>query len=605
MDGWRGSNNLLTTLAQRHGKLERELWSETALWLLCFDRVKLMHFLVATHAPLYPPINWIEDCLSALARHYHSSPPQRHAKRFGHLIRTFFAVLDRETKEQFIFAGSFIRLLLPHFTDVQADDIWERIKLGKIKVHYNTILHFAEYYIKREQVDRSLDALLEANAAGAASSSVAFRSGCSTLLRKSMSHPGGFRMCLRLVEHLSRLGLHLDTRLYNIIILNAIEAGDLQTGHALYRAMLEQRLTPDQYTCAIRLKACKRDIHNAGLLRDVIQDAVTYGNVRTEPLVSSEVLHCLALHHAAHSRSTAFATLAAAYSQFFEPEPLERLGLKFPEDSNGNSSVVHTRMQPTRYAIFYMLSVYLDLNASADETAALYTQWRQGVEAGDPALAACATTPHLSNVFLHRFTRKKSTLLQAAQVLKDMQSPLPSSSGVEQAPPSLITWSIFLHGFAERGELKLAEQVLAYMQSKGMEPDHVTWTSLVGGYAGEQDAEGLVDAVRRSEAAGHAWSAWDQGGLQRFNDKQRLREILETERYERELDFTGDIKGTLEGRLAEAETGDASTFESKQLGSGLRQDGDGAPLPPVTSTAEFADSSAELAELAGSYREIV
>ncbi|TKA75675.1 hypothetical protein B0A55_03194 [Friedmanniomyces simplex] len=598
----------LKIFAQRYGKLEREIWSETALWLLCYDKPRLEQFLLATHAPLYPPINWVEDCLQVLARHYITSSQMDHetrTMRFCQLVQTFLVLLDRQTKERFVFSSSFVRLLLPYCTDAQANEIWASIKLGKVKVHSNTILHFAAHFVKHGQLDESLEALLDAEATGAKTKSVAFRSACSTLLRRSSSHQGGIRTCLRLVELLGNLGVKLDTRMYNIVMLNAIDAGDIETANNLYRAMLEQGRKPSQYTCAIRLKACKLDIDNAVMLRDVIQDAIRYGNVRTDPLVSGEILHCLALHHVKHNPSTAFATLAAAYTQFFEPAPLELLSLKLPNGPSEEGETSQQRMQPPRHAITYMLLVYLDHIASSQEAIDLYTRWRQLVESGHEILADCATTPHVSNVFLRRFTRQRRTLPQTAQVIKDMQTPLPPAAGVKQAPPDLYTWSIFMQGFVERGETKLAEQVLSYMRSKGMKPDHVTWTSLISGYATSQDAEGLVDVIRRADASGDVWDEWTQKGVQQFNDKLRLKKLLERQGFEKRMDFSQDIKGTLAGRLMGETVG-----EGERAGHATRADGWGSVQPeesgmrPPNDEEGFADSSAELAELAGTVRQV-
>ncbi|KAK5745113.1 hypothetical protein LTR17_001564 [Elasticomyces elasticus] len=585
-----GSVFNLKALAKRYNKIEREVWSETALWLVCYDKIGLMDFLLATHTALYPPINWVEDCLQVLARHFHISGETR-PLRFRQLIQTFLILLDRETRERFVFHSSF------------ADEIWANIKLGKVKVHSNTILHFARYFVDNDQLERSLDALLEAHKAGAPTSSVAFRSACSTLLRRSSSHPGGFRLCLRLVEHLGNLGVLLDTRMYNIVLLNAVEAGDLETANSLYGTMLGQGLSPDKYTCAIRLKACKQDIDNAALLRDVIQDAIQYGEVRTNEIVSSEVLHCLALHHVKHNPQTAFATLAAAYIQFFEPASLERLGLRFPSQQQSADAGVQ-RMQPPKHAITYLLSVYLDHNASSDEAIDLYARWRTLVEAGDPVLAGCATTPHLSNIFLQRFTRIKRTLLNAAQVVKDMQKPLPASAGVEQSQPDLHTWSIFMHGFAQRGETKLAEQVLGYMRSKGMEPDHVAWSTLINAYGTGQDGEGLLDVIRRAEASGDVWSEWSQKGVRRFEDKARLRQLLEQQGFERRMDFTTDIKERVfekvsgEGDDVGSDTDGPTAMQSSRHGDVAHRRSSKRPRDG------FADSSAELAEMAGSFRQM-
>ncbi|KAI7257167.1 hypothetical protein KC352_g11007 [Hortaea werneckii] len=218
------------------------------------------------------------------------------------------------------------------------------------------------------------------------------------------------------------------------------------------------------------------------------------------------------------------------------------------------------RLAPTRHVFTYLLLALLRRGASTEKAIELYQRWRQLVEAGDPSLAACATTPHVSNVFLRRFVRRRDTLLQAAQVVKDMQKPLPpptaaGGASIIQAPPNIYTWSIFLHGFASHGQTKLAEQVLTYMRERGIDPNEVTWTSLVGGYARNQDTNGLLDSLRRMQAEGNVFNEWTQGSLRRFRDRDRLRRMLDEERLRRSLDFTGDLKDGLGARLGDGAMG--------------------------------------------------
>ncbi|KAK0926515.1 hypothetical protein LTR91_002166 [Friedmanniomyces endolithicus] len=598
-----GSVWSLTTFAHRHGKLEREIWAETALWLVCYDKVRLVRFLLATHIMLYPPINWVEDCLRVLARHYITSSKlddEMRATRFRGLVRTLLVLIERETKEPFVLSSSFVLLVMPYCTDAQLDEIWARIKLGKVKVHSHTILHFAEHFVKHGQLDRSLDALLDAEAMGARMDSVAFHSACATLLRRSSSHPGGIRMCLRLVEHLGSLGLVIDTRIYSIVMLNAVEAGDLETVSNLYRAMLDQGHQPNEYTFAIRLKACKLQIRNSRMLQEVITDAIKYVDVRTNILVCGEILHCLALHHVKYHRGAAFNTLAVAYTQFFDPAPLERLGIELPPGPKEEADSPQQRMQPSRQVLTNMLWVYLRHKQLPKDTIDCYKRWRQLVASGDKAWAECATAPYVSNVFLHRFTRQQETLLQATQVIKDMQNPLPPTSGIKQAPPNLVSWTIFMRGFVRQGQTKLAEQVLSYMRSKGMEPDHVTWNYLIGRYADDQDAEGLVDVVRRAEAGDEVWNYWAHRRIKNFRDKERLGRLLEEQKFEQRMDFSQDIKKGLSERLMEAAAGEGRQMDEEWSGAPKKA----SKKRPPKDVEGFADSSSELAEMAGSFRQV-
>jgi len=534
--------------ARTHGKLGREVWSEVALWLMYNDNDRLLDFLIATHTSLYPPINWVEDCFSHLSRHYSHLPERSRERGLRRLAKALLILVRRDTNEQFAIRSSFFRHLLPYSAPEQVNELYGVIKSRIVQVHPYTLHHFSDWFGQNGHVEQSLDALLEAAKFLGTVQSLPFRKNCAALLRRCMQHPGGLRVCLRIIENLVSIGVTLNMQLCNIIMLNAVESRDLEVMRSVHSSALGQGLRSDAHTCAIVLKACKLDIDDADNLRLVIQEAIENGDVRHNVVLSTEILHCLALHHTKHNPETAYATVSEAYLQLFDAAPLERLGLRMPSTARRLESGEQP-MAPSNHALCFVVASFLNHTASAQDAQRLYTTWRSLVEAGDPAVASLATASHFANLFMHKFCRAKSSLLQAAAVVKDMQKALPASAGVKQCEPDVYTWSIFLDGFARKSQMRLAEQVLTYMRSKDMEPNQVTWNSLLGGYAAAQDVEGTLDALRRLEGSGATYDEWTAGGLGRLRDQQRLREELEKQRFEQSMDFTRDIKRDLEAKF--------------------------------------------------------
>ncbi|KAE9377970.1 hypothetical protein N431DRAFT_435133 [Stipitochalara longipes BDJ] len=68
--------------------------------------------------------------------------------------------------------------------------------------------------------------------------------------------------------------------------------------------------------------------------------------------------------------------------------------------------------------------------------------------------------------------------------------------------PSVHTWSILLKIFMSQHQTRAAERVLTMMQEKEVEPNFVTWTTLVNGYARLQDTKNTVEVVSRMERSG-------------------------------------------------------------------------------------------------------
>lgn len=524
----------------------REVWLNCALWFLYHQRDLAIGFLVTTHTPSYPPINWVEDCLQYLARHMaHLEDPEQQKQMASRLAHAFVVLADRENGEHLHLQAAFTRHLIPHCSDEQIVEHYEIIKTKKVKVPPHAWQHLVDYFARNQRVEQAWDALLESRKVERGMSELNFLRSCSTVLRASVSHPAGLRLTLSIIENLVGMGLKLNRQLCNVVMINAVEAGDFDTAMSVHHSAIEQVLEPDAYTCAILLKMCKSSVDDGDLLRDIVQLAIRSGDVRRNRIVANEVLHCLALHHVKHNPQTAFKTVFEAYAQLFTPAPLRDLGIKIPDDADSGQAL----MDPDSHTLGYMIATYLDYGTDAQEAHRLYTRWRELVETGAQLFASSAAKPHVATIFLQRFTRLKKTLLHAAQVIKDMQRPLPASAGVTQALPDVVTWSVFLDGFVKNGQVKLAEQILNYMRSKGIEPDDVSWNSLISGYAGAQDLEGTLHALKGYDQTGKAFDKFTYAGLRKFRNRERLRDELEKTQLQRRLDFTDDLRHGLEQRV--------------------------------------------------------
>jgi pentatricopeptide repeat protein len=421
-----------------------------------------------------------------------------------------------------------------------------------VKVDSHTFLQFATHFAKNGHFEQALDAILEAKSANAALDSFAFRSNCATLLRNSIRQPAGLRVCLRIVDNLVKIGVTLNNQLCNIVMLNAVEAGDLKTAFSIYSSLVEHGLEADSYTYAILLKGCKSAIDDAETLNDTIRSAIQHVNLMREPVVSTEILHCLALHHKKHHPERAFDTVADAFAQLFDPAPLQKLGL-LTSTTPQASHLAPEKMQPSCSAMAIMIAMYLDHAYARSQSTfganELYKRFRTLADSGAEPFASMIETDHISNCFLTTFIKSKKGLLCAAEVIKDMQRPSHVLDSKSRCRPTQQSWSIFLHGFTSHGLMKLAEQVLNYMRGKNIQPNKVTWNTLAVGYASAQDVEGTLDVLRRMEEDSVTWDEWTLSGLRKLQDQESLRRELERRREVPQLDFTHDIKDGLGERL--------------------------------------------------------
>ncbi|EME38524.1 hypothetical protein DOTSEDRAFT_83877 [Dothistroma septosporum NZE10] len=554
-------------------------WQQTALWILYHDPERMVDFLLNTRQ--FTPNCSLQPVLQHLADRFTYPQDDTCAKNAAALADAFPRLADRGEHGPLHMKSSFLRLLMPYCSHDQINELYRATKVNQVVISWSTWLHFATHLARSGQFEQALDAIIESSLAGAELDSIPFRSTCATLLRAAIREPSGLRVCLRVVDNLVKLGVTLNIQLCNIVMLNAVEAGDQRTAFAVYNSLVEHGLQADAYTYAILLKGCKAAIDDAEGLNTTIRHAIEHIGVAHEPVVATEIIHCLALHHSKHHPERAFDTLADAYAQLFDLEPLRQLSIVLPHLS-ARLRPDAERMQPPKHVVHIMIAAHLEHTFGQTRSTAiayqLYRRFLALADAGIQPFRDLIRTDHAANAFMMTFGKTKKGLPRAAEVIKDMQRESHQGCG-----PTVQTWTIFLHSFTKHGQMKLAEQVLTYMKDKGMSPNQVTWNVLTAGYATAQDVDGTLDALRRMEADSKVWDRWTEGGLKNLKDQQALAESTQSQYTKRlQMDVDADLKDRLLERISSA---DEVKVEDRQVDDIAEECVDG-----------MADSPGDLAE---------
>ncbi|OQN98988.1 hypothetical protein B0A48_14848 [Cryoendolithus antarcticus] len=545
----------LDRLAEVHATDKQVIWSNCALWLMAYQPSAVGDFLQRTCSDGSLPSHWIVDSLTFASHQSIVLAPKERLAPVTELAKAFLAFANRDNAVRVALGGDLLSHLLHYCSRDQVPAIFQSLKTGNFRVPKANFLHVAVRLAKTNHFDQGIEALLEAHHAGVRVDSVAFRKVCALMFRQAMQQPGGLRVCLRLVDNLVKIGLRLTTRLCNILMLNAIEAGDIKTAHSIHKSLVTHDQEADVYTYALLLKACKQDLGDVETLNNVVRSAITDSNIVRTSVLATEILHCLVLHHTQQNTETAWSMICQAYRQLFDPIPLEELGLSISNATPDYESTTKPMPAPNQ-AIGIMLSAYLQLHskrhAPTPNAHAIYKAYQTFYCDRIPPFTTLAHDDYLANAFLSAFTMSKRTLIHGAEMIKDMQRAAAHSPPIGTAP-TVQTWSIFLRGFTYHGQTKLAEQVLTYMTSKGMKPSQATWNTLAQGYAHDQDVEGLVAAVSRAEDSGWVWDEWTSRGLRKLIPG-RLRSFEERFAASRrvKIDFSEEIRSELEERLSKA-----------------------------------------------------
>ncbi|KAK5200521.1 hypothetical protein LTR16_005870, partial [Cryomyces antarcticus] len=437
-----------------------------------------------------------------------------------------------------------IYLLLLRCREEQAGLLHRTLVSNGVYLHWNTLLHFASSFAKTGYYDSALDVLNDAalrayyNEQGKVDvNSQAFLSVCATVLRRSAAEEGGYHSSSRIIATLMEMGVQLNVQLYSIVILNAVEAGDFNTAFRIFDLLKANKVEPNHFTYAILLKGW-RDSRDPEALHVIIEDAKGTLGDRIDAVLATEILHCLYLHHKDHNPSSYFAILLQAYREFFDLRTLARLGIVSADYSATFSQPGRSKkMEPLPATLGIMLVSELqsptgDREEKERELHRLYANFRQSVEQGYPAIGVLAETDHTYNAFLMAFGRHVRLLSHLPQIVRDMTLPLPPTARVrthgkttrpiQPCQPTVQTFSILMESFAYHDQVVAAEKVLELMQQRGVEPNQVTWNTLITGYARTQDIEGTVHAMKRMEMQKLDVDQWTLEGVGKIRDREAL-----------------------------------------------------------------------------------
>lgn len=559
-------------------------WEQAALWLMHHDPNKALAFLRATIDLPSLTMSHYQVMVKYLIDHYfhHGSDIE--------------ASTGEDPAEQLLALLPYVRLRGGKKYDTV---IWRLLSMCRpdaalrlyliardsgILLTYLTWLHFATSLAKMGKFELALEAIFSASSRGAQINHMPFASNCATLLRKAVRERDGLRICLRLIDHLTKLGLEASVNVWNILILNAAEAGDTSTALSIYRSMEEHGLEKDKYTFAAVLKACKSSIDDAELLNNTIREAIDASRVMGHPYVATEILHCLKLHHSRKEPTRAFEIIADAYAELFNLPVLQKLGILTSRTQTDPENKLE--VNPAAFGI--MFTAYLEhvlVNKLPRQSVEnVYTRFRELVLAGEEPYASLAQHSWIHDNFLQYFTRSEKGLTMAAQLIKDLQASLPEVYKHPLPKPSALTWTLFLYGFIQHGKMELAEKILDHMHKLGLEPLRGTHNNMILGYAKLQDLDGTVDAIRRLEAAGHVWDDYTFRAVKRLRDQEKMQAMYMQLNPALETDFTRDIKDGLGARLADdaGEQSEAGTDGGKAMYK---------PFEPQHDTQELVDGS--------------
>lgn len=518
------------------GDQKKHWWPTIMLWLLHNNPEFAAKFLLASYVEPYPPFYMVADSLEYLASHYFQSA-EKHTEIEAEYFRAmFYILLDSCAATRPSISQKTVFLLATHSTTEQALYLREALHKAGIRLHHETLLHFAYVHAKAGEFQKALDTLEAAIVAGADPLSHSFLATCNKTLHHSVLSPDGYHASSYIVSRFLELGAEMNQQLYNVLIVNALAANDLPTALRVFSLLEENNVEIGNVTFSILLNGYKYMTEPVGEFEATIVRKAHECVVRIEDgWLATEILHCTYLHHLKSDNAISiFNSTLAAYTRYFKIWPLRILKIDARQSKRRKNF-----LPPPPAAINIILTAYL--KAYPERAPFIFKQFSDYFEnmqhgEGSPdrylwRMSNLLTDDYTYNIFLMALSQDKRNLQSCTSLVQQMGKALPphllphdhhTGEPKEAAQPTARTWSILLHAFARHGQVAAAEKVMDLMRKRNMEISVVTWNSLVKGYVLSQDIPGVVGALGRMEGEGFDADAYTTSTLKKIQDGEGL-----------------------------------------------------------------------------------
>lgn len=507
-------------------------WHGMMLWALQNSPQRALKLLDAsvTTPRLRPSRHVVEDCIAYLCNFYlarEKPPDPLKIDTLHRVICNFAEATVPIPGHDFTLDQHAVFMLLTHCDDHQAETLFETLRRQSMKIHFNTLLHFLKRFIGMGKISLPLEILRSLVISGFDVSTSKVQSGCVNLLRGSFPVEDRYNIQSSILTRMLEIGIRPGIRMYNVIILNAIEAADYQTAWDMYKVARENGLEPDAITYSIMMKGAKQSL-DPELVELIIRDAEEDGNLPRDERLVRDVLDAVFASELVRSQTSVFTALLRTYTRYCDVGPLRDLGMVF--DSVDNPSGLKYEVQPpSSWTVGLMIIAYTKQYQDSDFLIHRYMRYHTLLEENHPIIAPLAQIDYISNAFVMALGRRRQSLESCILVIKHMLQPSKEVEGVEpvvKAIPTVQTWTILAAAYLRHGQKLAAEKVLKMMEARGMEPNDVTWNIIIRGYSQLQEVNNAVEAVKRMETAGFEVDAYTMKALGWIKDRTRMLEAL-------------------------------------------------------------------------------
>jgi pentatricopeptide repeat protein len=535
------------------------LWPQIMLNALRKNPKSALKFLVTTCFEPLPPSYALSDSLEYIVCYYLYRVDNPATEDIDTLFRSIVQLLDHLEGGYLHLSQKTIFWLLSHLSTEQAEQFYTILNQHGQPIHENTLLNLMDKFARKGRTELAVEVLTKVSENGADFTKPQIESVCATLLQRRYRTSSDTMLSdSDIFATMLDLGLQPNIIFYNILLQNAIFAGDSDTPWQIHDMMLEIGINPDAYTYSILLNDAKLREDRPTVER--ILDIVKSSSITNEYIIT-DLLHAIFFLHEQDRRAGGVALngrpfdhMLPLYNEYFDLEPLRHLMPEVYQDLIAPFDSI--KMHPSKETLVVMLIALLRGFTNPNITPAWYEQFRKLVLDGHPDVMPLAESTHIYDAVIMSLGRWPGTLHLCTKVISDMfasygenqnidvqqadasplsgdavasseQEELFTDSPFKHCQPSVRTWSILVKIFMDHQQPRAAEKVLSMMRSRGIAPNQVTWNSLAVGYARMQDISGTVNTIERLEHEGWVVDDVTMKGLQWIENQGALTQALQ------------------------------------------------------------------------------
>ncbi|MCJ1475301.1 hypothetical protein MMC13_003963 [Lambiella insularis] len=400
-----------------------------ALQTSCSDVLLLLRHNLQHNGELFPSIV-VQDCLDHLASVYLDGPasPSKTVLDILLCVACDFLHIYAQRLRSITIKPRTIRLLGKHSDTQQLLALLKTLQETHVTLHMNTKLHLMPKLVEAGKIGVALSLLKGIPTSDLSSPQV--QMFCVMLLRTEVEVEDIYRFRSSVLAFMLEAGIKPNRIMADVIILNAMEGGDIDTAWRSHEIARENGLAPDVGTYTALLKGIQYGDSKDAVWR-IYDSAKGDGFLVESSRLRFELLYAMYLSENGKYQSSPYTTLLPRYQEFFDIRPLQELGIYYPPRGFVDAGI--RPQESAVQALGLMILAWLQQHHSTGPVREVYDRYLHHTMNNHPIIAQLAETTHTSNAFSMAFGRSAYTLHLCTQVVQDMLKPKTTKLGTLKA----------------------------------------------------------------------------------------------------------------------------------------------------------------------------